>query len=190
MDTALAPGYVKVTYSGTLFPHHITIPVNYDGTPVQGADPTLLTKDGSSIAGMTGVLGFLDLMKVFFHTTTTFGLVEFHTVDSTTGLDSFIFADDAGLTGTQSTANKPVVGAILTMKLTNGYLYRLYIMEGIDPANAKLLPPFGAGATKDISDYLISSDSIVYGRHNAYPFTPVSYLTKTNDKLRKQQGLA
>lgn len=190
MDTALAPGYARVTYDGVLFPHHMMIPVNYDGTPTPGVEPDLLTKDGSSIAGVAGVTGFLTPMLPNWNTGTNFGLVEFHTVDDITGADAFIYAANLGLTGGAVSANIPTSEGILTFKLATGGLYRLYWMEGAVAANQRVLPPFAAGYLEDASDYIVSDDSIVYGRSNAYPFAPISFITKYNDKLRKQQGLA
>jgi hypothetical protein len=63
-------------------------------------------------------------------------------------------------------------------------------MEGRLAPNFKELPPYSIGLFSDLSDFIVGASSPVYGRGNAYPFTPVSLLSKTNDKLRKQQGNA
>lgn len=190
MPTSLAPGYARVTYDGVLFPHHMTIPVNYDGTPTPGSEPDLLLKDGSSVGGETAIGDFVTELLPNFATNTHFGLCEFHTVDAVTGDDQFVYAFNLGMVGSAGSANIPTSEMVLTFKLQTGGLYRLYLMEGASPANHKFLPPYGAGYVQDISDFVVGATSPVWGRTNAYPFAPVSVITKYNDKLRKQQGLA
>jgi len=190
MDTALAPGYVRVTYDGTLFPHHMVIPVNYSGTPVAGTEPDLILKDASTDGVESAIGALFALIQPFFHTTTHFGLAEAHTVDSTTGLDTFIWAWSIGLLGTAVPVNTPMAEDVFVFKLSSGGLYKLYLMEDVASPNNKSYPPFGAGQVADLSDFIVGSSSPIYGRTNAYPFVPVSRLQKTNDKLRKQQGLA
>jgi hypothetical protein len=190
MPTSLAPGYARLTYDGSLFPHHMTIPVKYDGTPSTGVEPDLLLKDASSLGGEAAISDFVTELLPAFHSGTNFGLCEFHTVDSTTGEDQFIYAFNLGLVGSSSGANIPTAEFIMTFKLSTGGLYRLYLMEGVTPANLRDLPPYPSGYEKTISDFVVGSTSPVYGRTNAYPFAPVSAISKYNDKLRKQQGFA
>lgn len=190
MPTSLAPGYARVTYDGVLFPHHMTIPVNFSGTPTPGTEPDLILKDASTSAGLAAIQAFITPMLPNWASGTNFGLCEFHTVDDVTGDDQFIFAGNLALTGSAGSANIATSEAIFTFKLATGGLYKLYMMEGATPPNVKLLPPYAPGYIADISDFVVSDASPVYGRTNAYPFVPVSLVTKYNDKLRKQQGLA
>jgi hypothetical protein len=190
MPTSLAPGYARVTYSGVLFPHHMVIPVNYDGVPTPGAEPDLILKDASIVGGETAITDYLTPMLAIFKTTTVFGLCEFHTVDSVTGEDAFIYAFNLGLVGTNVGTQNPTEQTVFTFKLSTGGLYRLYLMETCEPANAHILPPFLSAFDIAISDVVVGDASPVYGRTNAYPFAPISHITKYNDKLRKQQGLS
>ena len=190
MPTSLAPGYVRVTYDGVLFPHHMVIPVNYDGTPTPGVEPDLLLKDASSLGAIAAIGALFAVIQPFFNTSTHFGLAEAHTVDATTGEDAFIFAWNVGLLGTDIGANRATDQLVFVFKTNVGSLYKLYLMEGIQAPNIKVIPPYAAGVYKTLSDFVIGDSSPIYGRQNAYPFVPVSYLSKTNDKLRKQQGLA
>lgn len=188
--TSLAPGYVRVTYDGSLFPHHMTIPVNYDGTPTPGSEPDILLKDASSLGVEAAFAAMFALIVKVFHTTIHFGLAEAHTVDDTTGEDQFIYAWNLGLVGTESSATVEMSQTVLSFKTSVGSAYKLYLMEDVQAANTKFLPPYGASFYKDISDFIVSDASPVYGRKNAYPFVPVSFISKTNDKLRKQHGLS
>ena len=186
---SLAPGFARITYSGTLFPHHMTIPVNYSGTPTPGSEPTLVLKDSTTASGSDALYGLISVILPFFDDATHFGLAEFHAVDADTGEDSFLWAYNIGLTGTGSGANVATGQTIVTFKTSIGSLYRLYMMEGLNAPNQHVLPPFGDAILDDLAAFVVGDTSPIYGRKNAYPFVPVSYITKSNDKLRKQQGL-
>lgn len=190
MSTSLAPGYCRITYTGVAFPHHMTVPVNYDGTPTPGSDPDLIVKGGTTASGEAKIVELVDTFLPFFPATTHFGLGEFHTVDSLTGEDQFIYAFNIGLTGSSVGTAQPLRQFVMTFKTTIGSLYRLYFMETDNDADEKNYPPFAPGPIADLADYITGAGSPVYGRGNAYPFAAIAWLTKTNDKLRKQQGLA
>jgi hypothetical protein len=166
----------------------MTIPVKYSGTPVAGTEPTLELKDASTEDASVSINDFVTLLLPFFHSSTHFGLAEAHTVDETTGEDAFIYAWNIGLVGVVGASNIPMSQTVVTFKTALGSLYRLYMMEGANTPNVKYYPPFGAGDLTDLCDFVTGNSSPIYGRKNAYPFTPIAYLTKTNDKLRKQQG--
>jgi hypothetical protein len=190
MPTSLAPGYVKGTYDGVLFPHHMTVPVNFSGTPTPGTEPDLVLKDASTLGAIAAIDALLDVIMPFFTTSVHFGLFEAHTVDSVTGEDSFIFAWNAGRTGTSLVARVAAEQIVWSFKTSVGTPYKLYMMEAVEPVNVRVLPPYAAGINADLSDFVVGASSPIYGRGNAYPFVPVSKITKTNDTLRKQQGLA
>jgi hypothetical protein len=189
MDTSLAPGYARVTYDGVLFPHHMTIPINFDGTPTPGVEPDLLLKDASSLGAEAAIGALVDVIKPAFKTTVHFGLCEIHAVDGTTGLDTFIYAFNLARLGTDTGVTVAMSEVVFSFKTTIGSAYKLYLLEGTSPVNTRTLPPYGAGWPLTLSDFVVGSSSPVYGRKNAYPFVPVSMIAKTNDKLRKQQGL-
>jgi hypothetical protein len=190
MPTSLAPGYVRGTYDGVLFPHHMAVPVNFDGTPTPGTEPDILLKDASSTGVIAAFDALLDVIVPFFPTACNFGLFEAHTVDDVTGEDQFIFAWNAGRTGSSLVARVAMEQIVFSFKTSVGSAYKLYLMEAVEPVNQRALPPYTAPTNADLSDFIVGDASPVYGRQNAYPFVPVSFITKTNDKLRKQQGLA
>jgi len=190
MPTSLAPGYVKFTYSGVLFPHHATIPVAPRGTPTPGIEPDVNLKDATHIPVSAAMDAFMDVIVPFFPTTVNFGLAEIHLVDAGTGEDTFIYAWNLGRLGTSLVARVAAEQLVWSFKTALGSPYKLYMMEAVEAVNQRSLPPYPAGVYKDLSDYVCGNTSPVYGRSNSYPFVPVSRITKTNDTLRKQQGLA
>lgn len=187
--TSLAPGYVRVTYSGTLFPHHMTVPVQYVLSPIPGEEPDLVLKDETTLGAIAAIAAFIAVILPFFKNTTQFGLAEAHTVDAVTGEDQFIYAWDLGVTGSGSAANIPASQTVLTFKSRLGTLYRLYLMEGNQPLNQHALPPY-TGVIDDLVEFVKGDSSPIYARGNSFIFGAVSFITKTNDSLRKQQGLA
>lgn len=190
-NKALAPGYIRLTYSGVLFPHHAVLPVNFNAVPEVGEEPTLKNKGGTGQLASEALDDYLALYKVFFHSTTKFGNSEVHTVDPETGEDTFIYAWNAGVVGTNSGANIPMGEFVMTLKDTNGFLSKVYGMEGALAVNAKYLPPYDSiTPLNDLEDYLCGDSGWVYGRHNTYPQFSISVITKINDALRKQQGNA
>lgn len=188
--TSLAPGYIRLTYSGVLFPHHMTIPINFDGTPTPGEQPNLILKDLSVVPMNTAMTAFVNVLKPFYAAATHFGLMEAHAVDPVTGADQFIFSDDIDQIGTSLGTANPCVQVVLTYKLRTGGLYRLFMMEAEAAANVKAFPPMSETRVANLNTYITGDTSLIYGRTNQYPFTVVSYVSKFNDKLRKQQGLS
>lgn len=190
MDTALAPGYIRMTYDGTLFPHHMVCPVNISGSPTPGVEPDIILKDASTSGVISAWADYVDEMARFFNSGTNFGLAEIHTVDATTGDDAFIFAWNVNKVGLSVAANVATEQTVFSFKTALGTAYKLYLMETILQPNLRDLPPYAEANRLALSDFVVGNTSPVYGRGNSYPFTPVSCITKTNDKLRKQQGLA
>ena|ERR1044071_3589304 len=190
MPTSLAPGYARITYDGAVFPHHMTIPVNFSGTPTPGTEPDVVLKDASTSGIEAAIADLMAVIQPFLTTTTHIGLAEAHTVDPTTGEDQFIYAWNVGLLGTSVAARVNMSQVVFSFKTALGTPYKLYIMEGSQPVNIKQLPPFTETIYDNLSDFVVGASSPCYGRGNSYPFVPVSAINKTNDKLRKQQGLA
>jgi hypothetical protein len=188
MDTALAPGYVRVTYDGVLFPHHMTIPVNYSGVPVPGVMPDLVLKDASTDDVESAIGAMFTPIIALFSNTVHFGLAEAHTVDATTGADQFIWAWNLGLVGGSGSPSVAQGELVFSFKTTLGSAYKLYLMESVQPVSIDFLPPYSNAGLLAVSDFIVGNTSPVYGRKNAYPFVPVSVKGKTNDKLRHQQG--
>lgn len=190
MPKSLAPGYVKLTYSGSLFPHHMTVPVKFSGTPVAGTEPEVILKDASTTGVSAAMDDLVTLIAPFFNASTHFGLAEAHTVDATTGEDKFIWGWDLSIVGGAGAANTALAQDVFVFKLTNGSLYKLYLMEDVASPNTKAYPPFSDAAVSDLISFVTGNGSPIYGRGNAYPFAVISRIDKTNDKLRKQHGLS
>jgi hypothetical protein len=188
MDKSLAPGYVKITYTGSIFPHHMTLPINFDGVPTPGVEPSVILKDTTSLNVEAAILAYITLAKAFFPSTTHFGLAEVHAVDADTGEDTFIYGWNLNVVGTGAGAGVQFGQAVLSFKLVSGGVFKAYFMEGTSEENVKQFPPF-SGAVDALADFVTSGDSPIYGRDNSYPFSPIAFTTKTNDALRQAGGI-
>lgn len=185
---SLSEGFARVTYTGASGVHHQIVPVNYDGTPVPGVEPTLTKKDATTVSATTGINDFLNEYGKFFPNTTNFGLVEFYTVDATTEERTFIWGLNANLNGTHGSPGIIWEMFTLTFKTIGGGSLKVVGMEASFSVNVYDAPPFTPGTPiSDMALYVVSDDSIIIGRDNTYAFAPISFRTKTSDVLRKRQ---
>jgi hypothetical protein len=190
MDTALSPGFARMTYDGASGVHHMITPLNIVLPATPGLEPDITPKGGVATGAEAALTGFYTALLEFFGSDQDLGLVEIYTVDDTTGEGTFIYGFNLGLTGTNGGASVKYRQASLTTKLTNGKTGRLLVMDSPLTLNLNIFAPFAPGTPeREIADYLISADSVFYGRGNAYPFSPLRLLTKDNDALRARGGL-
>jgi hypothetical protein len=191
MDTALAPGFARITYNGVTGIHHALFTINLETGWVAGTEPNILTKGGSSVLAETAIGNLMLVWLPFLHTSQQAGLCEIYAVDATTGEGTFVYGFDLAEVG--SNAGTPVAmgGATLTLKLVNGRTHKSVWLDTPAPVNQKDYAPFSSGGiVEDYASWAVSPSSILYGRGNAYPFAAISFTTKTFDPLREREGLA
>jgi len=189
LSSHLAPGFIRLTYSGEFLPHHMIVPINFASAPAQGVSPDLLTTDSSNVEFVTA-LGFLvGALAPSFNTATKFGLADIYAVDPVTGIRTFIYTTDVGSAGTDAVnANVNSSEGVFVFKSTVGRPVKLYIMEGTYEPNARNVGIVPAGPRQDLIDYVLSGDNIIYGRQDAYPLAFQTFTSKINDVLRRRQG--
>lgn len=191
LSSHLAPGFIRLTYSGLFLPHHAILPINFASTPAQGVEPDLLTTDGSTKPFITALSEFLGAFAPSFNSDTNFGLADIYAVNPDTGIRTFIFTTDAGsvgLDGVNSNVNSSE--GVWVFKSTVGRPIKVYAMEGTyapDARNVGVVPP---GPRQTLIDYVLSGDNIIYGRENAYPLAFQTFTSKINDVLRRRQGFS
>lgn len=190
MDTGLAPGFARWTYTGATGAHHGLLPVNLVDGWVSGTEPMLTNKGGTDITAIAAVTEYIDNWKALVGNDQNIGLCEIYSVDPDTGEGTFVFGFDLATTGSSGGTSAAKRGMQITFKLTNGRVFRAAFMETGIAADVDQRPPFTALSGQAVfSDYVVSDDSIVYGRGNAYPFAPIRLLSKEYDVLRKRTGL-
>lgn len=191
MDTSLSPGFVRITYTGITGVHHAIVPTNFAGVPTPGVEPDLDPLGGVAVGAVEAVTTYITAWGAGLGGSQLIGLVEIYAVDVYSGEGTFIYGFDADTAGSGAGDGIGLSQATLSTKLVNGRTGKVVWMDGIMPVNTKLFPPFSPGYFLDVmADYLISSDSIFYGRGNAYPFGVISATAKTSDVSRKRKGLS
>jgi len=191
LSSHLAPGFIRLSYSGIFLPHHLILPINFASSPAQGVAPDLLTSSGSTIGWQTGLTAFIAAFAPSFNTATKFGLADIYAVDPVTGIRTFIYTADMALAGLDSVNPNINSGeGVWVFKSSVGRPIKIYAMEGTYEPNARNVGVVPAGPRQDLIDYVLSADNIVYGRENAYPLAFQTFTSKINDVLRRRQGFS
>lgn len=191
MDTALAPGFARTTYSGESGVHHAITPLNIDPSAVAGVDPSVTLKDTTSVTASVAMTDFWTQVKELMGDNQTIGLCEIYKVNASTGEGTFLWGFDLAMSGSSGADGNFLSMVTLSFKLVNGRIYKLTLMDTPAVANVKDYAPYLIGsATADVAAYITSGDSPVYGRGNAYPFASIALTSKTSDALRAREGLA
>jgi len=185
-----APGFFRTTYTGVNGVHHLEMCLNLKSDWVQGEEPTVLQKDGTEIPAITGLGAFFVPYVEIFETETLFGLTEIYAVDAETKERKFVFAYNLDLAGTGASVSVPFSQGTMTFKTTKGGIIRLTEMEGVFPVNQKFRAPYtGIADLLALSNHMVSSSCVIYGRDNSYAFAPIATTVKTSDPLRERGGL-
>ena len=188
-SNSLSEGFIRLTYTGVTKPHHIILPINFDGTPTPGVEPNLTTKGGDSIGVEAGLDGFIDVYGNFFNTGVRFGLAEVYAVNPTTEERTFIYAWNVDRTGDDGNAAQENVRLTMTFKTVAGGRLNIVMMEPVNHYDTLEFPPYVPLSRELLmSNYITGDDSIVIGRDNTYAFVPVTMKGKIDDVLRKRSG--
>lgn len=188
LSSKLAPGFIRLTYSGVLFPHHQIIPIKFSGDPVQGSEPNLETTDGGTIAFIAGVTAWLTAFKTAFNANTTFGLGEIYLVDPDSGERAFVFANNFDIVGTNVADQVAKSGGQFVYKTALGGKLKVFAMEAVYNFDFREVGSVPADSRQTINDYILSGDNIFYGQGNSFPVAFLSFTSKEYDVLREKQG--
>lgn len=191
LSSHLAPGFIRLTYSGAFLPHHQIIPINFSGTPTPGVEPELSPTGGTPVLFTVAVDNYVaDALAPSLGDTTKVGLADIYAVDPTTGVRTFIYTYNAAGIGTSINDQVPTVEAVWVFKSTVGKPIKVYVMEGVYEPDARNVGTVPVGPRQDMIDYILSADNIFYGRTNAYPLAFSTFTSKVNDVLRRRQGFS
>lgn len=191
LSSHLAPGFIRVTYSGTRLPHHQVIPINFAGTPTPGVSPEILPTSGSAIDWQVALLDFIDnTMAEQFASTTNFGIADIYAVNATTGVRQFIYTMTLDEIGTNVAVNVPFSEGVFVFKSSVGKPIKVYVMEAVYGPGSRNVGSVPADARQIMVDYITGPTNIFYGRTNAYPLAFATFTSKTNDVLRRNGGFS
>jgi len=182
---SLYPGFIKLRYTGNGHVHYQTIPVR-PFLSVGGTWFVVLKGNAAGELWTDFVDAYWNVLKPFLNTADELQVAHLWHYDSEDGDPIFREEYAVAAAGTAAGAALPYGQQVFTMRTELGGLFRCYIMECSTVANVKAYPPFGTGATKNLTDFLKGSTSAVVGRDGAFLSSVVSQVTKYNDALRKK----
>lgn len=191
LSSKLAPGFIRLTYSGLFLPHHQIIPINFADPPTPGVNPSLMPSGGTPVDFVTAIDNYVDTaLNLQFNETTKFGLADIYKVDPTTGIRTFIYTTGLGRLGEAVPVNVANAQAVWVFKSTVGKPVKVTLMESIWTIGSRNVGTVPADARQDMINYIVSPDNIFYGRTNAYPLAFSTFTTKENDVLRERNGFS
>lgn len=192
LSSRLAPGFIRLRYSGVTQPHNQVIPINFASTPVQGVEPDLMTTGGTPIPFVTAINAWIDTgLAPSFNTATQFGFADIYAVNSVTGIRTFIYTTTpTTAAGTSASANVPLTEGIFVFKTSVGKPLKVYVMEGVYNPDERSVGTVPADGRQDIVDYILSPENFFYGRDDAWPLAFQTFTSKVNDSLRRREGFS
>jgi len=191
LSSALAPGFVRISYSGSSEPHHMILPIDFDVPPTPGTEPSFNQRGGGTVSLTAALDLFFDPYAPMYNVGTAFGIAEVYAVDPTSGVRTFIYALNVDRTG-EDAINPQIalVEGVFVFKCASGKPLKIYTMEGIFAADARNIGTPPAGVRTTFVDYMLSDDNWVWGRSNSFPIAFISFTSKENDRLRVQSGFS
>jgi len=187
LSSHLAPGFIRLRYTGSTIPHNQIIPIKPASPMVAGVNPTLLTSGGGEVPFSEAIQTYwTDAFADSFSGVTVPGFAEIYAVDPDTGIRTFIFAVSVTGIGTSGDEQVPLVEGIWFFKTTAGKPLKVYAMEGTYGADVRNIGSVPADGRQAMVDYITSNDNIFYGRTDAWPLVFLSFTSKENDVLRRR----
>lgn len=183
----LAPSWVVLKYTSNGHQHKALLPTGYAAAPTPGVEPDIIDRIGGSNPATTKVTEYVNLIKAFFNTGSTFDSFECYHQSSPTSAPLFIFAAPLGINGTSATAPVAAGEGIFTFKTAAPGGLKLYLMEGVLTPNFKEVAPYSPGSPeRALNTYILSNDNWITGRNNLQPLVGLFMTSKMNDHLRRR----
>lgn len=189
--SSAAPGFVRITYTGTVRPHHQQLSVQFATDPTPGTVPLFKRKSTpGSVDAVTATTEWTNLFRLCFNPATHFGLAEVYSVAADTLERQFLYAFDIDAVGSvEAATQKALEVGILSMKTELGHPLKIYFQESIYTVNTRYDPGSIPSEVQDVADWLTGPDAWVSGYDNSYAFATKSFITKTFDPTRRQAGI-
>jgi len=187
---SLFPYFSKIKYTANGHTHWMVVPLGLESggiPPGSSSDNyTFIANNGSEPDFETSMIGFVTMLLPFFKTTDSFILAELWGMATVDSDPVFYTAAILGLSGSSASANVPNSQAVMTLRTHLGGIIKITMMEGINAVNSRDDYPFAAVSNQNLGGYLISGPNIIRGRDGGKIISPLRYITKTNDALRKK----
>jgi hypothetical protein len=187
-EYSLAPGFVRLRYTGSSIEHIQTLPVNVNGLPTISEDPTFNLKGLGTKLMSEAVDEYVDVLKGMFSNTVTINDAEFWYQPEPEDDPYWIFTHPVGVTGTAATASVPERQSVISYRSGLGHNAFHYEMEvtGDIPGSQRQNFPTTKTYVNALNTYLVGSTSFITARDGGFLIVPIWWTTKNNDALRKK----
>lgn len=187
-ENSLSPAFVRIAYKSAYGQHVMTVPsVPY----VPAVDPTTggqFTLRGLAIPtdAPAAVLAFVNLLKPFFKTTTSFDEFVIYTQASPTEKPLPRYAGNLGVVGTSaSTAQDKATQETWSFRADDFTLYKLVLLDNPVPSFERQTNIAGSPSSIALRDYITSTNSWISSRGGGRPVTLLQISRTLNEKLRR-----
>lgn len=188
-QNSLYPGFVKLKYSSNGHIHYQVLPVSVESSS-PGTEPQFFFRDGLNIGMDAAVFLYIDLIAPFFPAAANFIVADFWSIATPEDDPIFEYALPIGSVGTNAGAAVANGQACISHRTQGGGILKLYFMECSFSTNLKDEYPFSSAPITALTDYLCDiSTGWIVGRDGFHPISPLRFLTKVNDALRKKYVL-
>lgn len=130
------------------------------------------------------VEAWFTLLRVRFHTTTTFGLVELWKYAPLTFDATFITSyNPVIVAGTSVNPTISTQQETLTFRTIEGGILRIQLMESVASTNQRQAYPTGDPNIDPIFVFVFGTTNWILARDTSYPFSAINHLGGQNEKL-------
>jgi hypothetical protein len=182
---SLAPAFVKLHYTVSLFTHDYVFGV--DPASLSG-DTTTLDTRGAPILWTDAIDDLVAIMKSFFaDTATSIDSADLYSQPTAEDVPEIVSSYAIGVAGVVGATSVLACQHLMTFRSYAGGLGKVQWMETVYAANLVTAPASYAAPQSTLETYLLGDTCPIIARDNANFKTSIRRTTKTNDKLRKKR---
>lgn len=181
---------IRITYQVQGITHRMNLGCLFSGSYTIGTDPSLVTKNSTTVTANAGVNDLIDLVATQYDTSVSFSSFEVWDIDQIATAPTFVYGQTIGGIGGSTTGI--ALGWQMTMlyRATTGKVGRIQMMESIDDIYGIVSRPFGPNL-EALAVYVESDLSWIYHSSNGFVATVYSVQKTTNNALeRKRYGVS
>lgn len=188
MANDIAPGFIKIKYTGATLTHFQILPVVPSGTLTPGNLPTVVQKNSTNVTMNIAIDAYIAILKAEVPNTVTFVEAELWSKPTPASNPIWIYTHPLGVVGTNATATDQLKQRVMSYRTSlggGGFNYLLQIPTNV-AVNARQNFPSSNTPANNTMAWLMGATSVVVGRDGGYPVVGNWYTTKYNDAARKK----
>lgn len=183
-DNFPGPYEVEIKYTTSGRQHTQRLNTNIDIPPSIGADPTtitLQTRDGVGVILDVAVKAFVNTIKVWFHSSTTFDSYNLYLHPGGASPRVFYATGALGIAGTSAVATNPAHQQTYTFKTLEGGVMKIILLES-GFAGQTRVPYASLGAGEQaFMDSVVAGSNWILARDSSYPIIALNGVGGQNE---------